>query len=233
MTIQIYDLAVEGDRRMSPFCWRIKLALAHKGLDFETVPVGFMDIPRLHDGEFKTVPIMETGEMVMNESWAIADYLDKIYTDHNPIFSSAAERATIRFFDSWYGLEIMNRLFMIYVYDIHQAAYEADRPYFRASREKRLGGRSLEEVVADREAKLPDVRHALRPLRATLAGQPFIGGDRPNYADFIALSGFFWVRAVATLPLFEKDDPVYAYVERGLDLFDGLARRNPGSALAA
>lgn len=233
MTIRLYDLTLPGDRRMSPFCWRIKFALAHKGLDFDAVPVGFTDIPKLHDGEFKTVPILETGDIIMNESWAIAEYLDRTYTDRPAIFSSAAERATVRFFDAWYGLEIMNRLFMIYVRDIHDAAREEDKAYFRASREKRLGGQTLESFTADRTAKLPEVRHALRPLRATLANQPFVGGETPNYADFIALGGFIWVRAVATLPLFEKDDPIYAYVERGLDLFDGLARRNPGNALAA
>jgi hypothetical protein len=33
MGMQLYDLAgAESERRFSPYCWRIKLALMHKGL---------------------------------------------------------------------------------------------------------------------------------------------------------------------------------------------------------
>src|SRR5881394_4497405 len=39
MAIKLYDLAgAEDDRRFSPYCWRVKMALKHKGLDFETIP---------------------------------------------------------------------------------------------------------------------------------------------------------------------------------------------------
>ena len=38
LAVTLYDLAgAEADRRFSPFCWRTKMALAHKGLDVETV----------------------------------------------------------------------------------------------------------------------------------------------------------------------------------------------------
>ena len=38
MTIQMFDLAAaEPDRRFSPYCWRTRLALAHKGLPVETI----------------------------------------------------------------------------------------------------------------------------------------------------------------------------------------------------
>src|SRR5436190_7008774 len=34
VTITLYDLAgAEAERRFSPFCWRTKMALAHKGLE--------------------------------------------------------------------------------------------------------------------------------------------------------------------------------------------------------
>ena len=40
MAIKLYDLAAaEDDRRFSPYCWRVKMALLHKGLDFETIAV--------------------------------------------------------------------------------------------------------------------------------------------------------------------------------------------------
>ena len=36
---RLFELAgAEDDRRTSPFCWRIRLSLVHKGLAFESVP---------------------------------------------------------------------------------------------------------------------------------------------------------------------------------------------------
>jgi Glutathione S-transferase, N-terminal domain len=44
MGLQLYDLAgAEPERRFSPYCWRIKMVLAHKGLPFDTIPWRFTD----------------------------------------------------------------------------------------------------------------------------------------------------------------------------------------------
>jgi glutathione S-transferase len=44
MTIERYDLAAADPRIMfSPFCWRVRMALLHKGLDFTVVPWRFSD----------------------------------------------------------------------------------------------------------------------------------------------------------------------------------------------
>ena len=44
MPIKMYDLAgAEVDRRFSPFCWRTKMALAHKQLEVETIPWRYAD----------------------------------------------------------------------------------------------------------------------------------------------------------------------------------------------
>src|SRR6266446_7829836 len=44
MAIKLYDLAgAETDRRFSPYCWRARMALAHKGLEVETIPWRFAE----------------------------------------------------------------------------------------------------------------------------------------------------------------------------------------------
>jgi glutathione S-transferase len=65
MGLQLYDLAgAEPERRFSPYCWRTKMALAHKGLPFDTIPWRFADkdviafsgqgrVPVLVDGRFR------------------------------------------------------------------------------------------------------------------------------------------------------------------------------------
>lgn len=232
MTIRLYDLAATEDRRLSPFCWRIKYALAHKGLDFETAPVGFTDIPKLCGGKYKTVPIIEDGTTTVCDSWAIADYLDETY-GARPLFATPGERAAARFFDNWFSLEIMSRMFRMFVLDIHNRARPEDQPYFRESREKMMRGATMEQFVAGREEKLPELRHALRPLRLTLSGQPWLGGETPGYADYIALGGFLWAASVLTLPPLEKDDALHDWLTRGFSLYDGIGYSSKTEPLAA
>lgn len=224
MTIRLYDLVEAKGRSISPFVWRTKYALAHKGLEVETIPVGFIEIPKLCDGKYKTVPIIEDGATIVCDSLAIADYLDKTYPDRPAVFATPQERAMARFFDSWFGLEIMNRIFSINVLDIHNHARTSDQAYFRQSREARLGGKTLEQFTEGREAKMPELRHALRPMRAALANAPFLGGNTPAYADYIALGGFLWAGAICTVPLLAADDKLNDWLSRGFDLFDGLGR---------
>ncbi len=73
--VRLYELALADGRSASPFVWRIRYALAHKGIPFETVYLGFTDIPRAFGGKFKTVPILEYGDTALAESWDIARIL--------------------------------------------------------------------------------------------------------------------------------------------------------------
>lgn len=223
-TMRLYELVLADGTSMSPYVWRIRYALAHKGLSAESVPLGFTAIPGVFDGRFKTVPILECGTTVMNESWDIAEFLDREFADRPAIFSSPAENAMVRLFDGWFFAEVIRRLFLHCVLDIHDAARPEDRAYFRQSREKRLQA-PLEEVAERRVAGLPALRQALAPLRTQLGRFPFLGGAVPNYADYIALGAFKWVSGVCTLPMFAADDTVLRdYLQRGFDLYGGLAR---------
>jgi glutathione S-transferase len=222
--VALYELVLEDGRSASPYVWRIRYALAHKGIPFESRPVGFTEIRQLHGGRFKTVPILAHGTTVLNESWQIAEYLDRTFPQQ-PLFTSAAENATVRLTDAWLMAEVVRRMFFIYVLDVHNAARPADRAYFRASREEWLKCTSLEAFTAERATYLPKLRAALAPLRAHLAHYPFLGGAAPSYADYLALGYFLWVASVATLPMLAHDDEVLrGWLERGFDLYGGLAR---------
>ena len=131
----------------------------------------------------------------------------------------------VQLMDAWFSAEILRRMVRIYVLDIHNATRPEDRAYFRSSREQRLGGLALEEVAADRETRLPALREALGPLRAQLAQHPFLGGEAPNYADYIALGAFHWVASCSTLPLLAgTDSALRGWLERGFDLYGGFGR---------
>jgi glutathione S-transferase len=221
--VRLYELVLANGRSASPYVWRIRYALAHKGIPFESVALGFTDIPAVLGARSRTVPVLEHGEQLIRESWDIAEYLDRAFPGTPLLFSSPAERAMVRLMDEWFVPEIMRKMLDIYVLDIHDAVRPQDRPYFRQSRETRLRA-PLEAHTAERRSRLPVVRAALAPLRAQLARHTYLGGDAPNYADYISLGAFLWIGSVSTLPLIARDDEIIrTWLDRGFALYGGLA----------
>lgn len=227
MGIVLYDLAAREGRRMSPFCWRTKYALAHKGLAFEAVATRFTEIPTICGGGQKTVPVIEDAGRTIADSWKIAEYLEEAYPEGPSLFGGPGGRALSRFMQNWTGATVHMGLFPMVVKDIHDHIDPADQPYFRENREKRLG-KTLEEAQAGRDGKVEPFVRSLLPLRLTLKEQPFLGGDEPLYADYIVFGAFQWVRGISPLKLLAADDPVQAWVERCRNLYGGLGRSSPG-----
>jgi glutathione S-transferase len=227
MAITLYDLAgAEPDRRFSPFCWRTKMALAHKGLQAETIPWRFTEKDKLPSPNQGRVPVIVDDGHVVHDSTAIADYLETRYPDRPSLFGGEAGRALTRFVQNWTETVVQPGLVGFVVLDICRHAAPQDQTYFRQSREERFGT-PLENVVKDREAKLPAFRESLVPLRRTVERQKFLAGDRPAYADFIVFGAFQWARAISDFELLAADDPIAAWRGRLLDAFDGFARQYP------
>jgi glutathione S-transferase len=223
--LRLYELVLENGRSASPYVWRTRYALAHKGIEFESVPLGFTEIPTVFAGRFKTVPVIKDGDTMLAESWDIAEYLEQAYPRSPRLFCGDAEIATLKLLDAWLHTEILRRMFRLYLLDIHNAARPEDRAYFRASREQRLKGRSLEEFTADRESRLPAMREAFAPLRAHLANFPFLGGRMPNYADYLVLAALQWIASVGTMPLLAADDEALrAWFNRCSELYGAAGR---------
>jgi glutathione S-transferase len=227
MAIILYDLAgVEADRRFSPFCWRTRMALAHKGLAVETVPWCFTEKDKLPQPNAGRVPVIVDDGRVVHDSTAIADYLEARYPDRPSLFGGAVGRGLASFVQNWVETVVHIGLIRLVVLDIHRHLRPVDQDYFRRSREERFGA-SLEAVTADREARLPAFRDSLAPLRRTLERQDFLAGDAPAYADYIAFGAFQWARGISEFELLAEGDPVRAWRGRLLDAFGGLARRSP------
>jgi glutathione S-transferase len=228
MAITLYDLAgIEADRRFSPFCWRAKMALAHKGLDVETVPWRFTEKDKLPTPNDGRVPVIIDGGKVTHDSSAIADYLEEHYADRPSLFPGASAKGLSKFVQNWTETVLQVGLIRLVLMDIYAHIGLEDQEYFRQSREARFGT-TLEEVVKDRETQLPAFRTSLDPLRRTVERQPFVCGDAPAYADYVVFGAFQWARSISDFTLLDADDPVYAWRGRVLDLFDGLARNSPG-----
>lgn len=225
MARQLFELVGKDDRRFSPYCWRTRMALAHKRLEAATVPVRFTEKDKIAFSGGKTVPVLADGPNTVRDSWAIATYLEDTYPA-NSLFGGPEGRALARFFNLWTDTVLQPALFQVIIGDLFQVVEEVDKPYFRQTREARLG-RTIEEAHAQRPEKLALFKNALAPLRLLLAEQPFVSGARPAYADYIVLGTFQWGRMVSPCPVLEGEDAVLAWRGRMLDLYGGLARGVP------
>jgi glutathione S-transferase len=228
MAIQLYDLAgAEDDRRFSPYCWRAKMALKHKGLDFETIPWRFTEKAALAFANSTTVPVLVDGGQAIVDSWRIALYLDEAYPQRPALFEGGQSRALTEFFASWAFRVVHPAVLKLVVLDVFARIHEKDKAYFRESREKRFG-MTLEQYGADAKGALASLRGVFEPVRPALVQHPFVSGNGPGYADYILFGPFQWARAMSPTRLLEPDDPVFAWRERMLDLWGGYARQAKG-----
>jgi glutathione S-transferase len=225
LSLILHELTGAEGRCFSPYCWRSAMALAHKGLAWESRRTGFAGIAGIGGGQ-RTVPVLDDGGTLVGDSWAIAEHLEARHPERPSLFGGEAGRAYALFVQHWTNTQVHPPIFRMIAADIHDRLEAADQPYFRESREQRLG-RPLEAVQAEREALLPAFRAALAPLRMTLAAQTFLGGERPTYADYVPFGAFQWARVMSPFRLLADDDPLHAWFGRCLDLHGGVARKVP------
>ncbi|MBS0520591.1 MAG: glutathione S-transferase N-terminal domain-containing protein [Proteobacteria bacterium] len=223
--ILLYDLVFQDDRRPSPYCWRTKFALAHKGLKWTEEPTGFTEKHKIAFAGSQTVPVITDGEKSVKDSWAIALHLDRAHPG-NPLFESETARVHGRFVANWVDTSVQGTLFPLIVGDLYDRVRPADHDYFRESRGKRLGTADFQGFQAKaREKGVAAFRAVLEPARRLLKEQLFLAGAQPGYPDYALAGAFMWSRIASPLTLLETDDPVHAWRERMLDLFGGMGRR--------
>jgi glutathione S-transferase len=228
--ITLYDLVFDNDLRPSPFCWRTKFALKHKGLAWRDEPMGLIEKDKIAFAQSQTVPVIHDGTEVVKDSWAIAVHLEKAYPDKS-LFPNDPAKVHARFVNGWADAYIHSLIFPLIVGDMVQTVRPQDRDYFIESRGKRIGTTDFAGFQKNaREKGVATLRQALEPARRVLKEQPFFSGDVPAYADYILFGSLLWPRTIASkLELLDKQDVVWAWRERMLDLFDGFG----GKAKAA
>ena len=219
----LYDLAgADPELRFSPYCWRTKFALAHKGLTVDAHPWRFTETDKIAFSGQGRVPVLQDGATVVSDSWAIAVYLDRSVPTPS-ILGGPSGQAHARFLNAWADSVMVPGIATLIVRDLLDVVAEKDRDYFRNSREARFG-RTLEEVQAGREDRVAAFRASLTPLRVALQGRPWLGGAAPSYADHIVAGTLMWPRCTSAFPVIAADGPVGEWFGRVLDLYGGLGR---------
>lgn len=226
MTAHIHDLATADGRRLSPYCWAAKLALAHKGLDFETTATRFIDIPAIHGGGHKTVPVIDLGPRTIGDSFDLAVHLEDANSDGPSLFAGEGGLALTRYVAGGMAYA-MGKIARVIAVDINAALDAETQAYFRPSREK-MFKTTLEQAAADRDGGLAAARDAVTPLRIMLRKQPFVGGAAPLFADFLLAGVVQWTRVVGTVDVFGGDAPVEEWFGRIEERYGAVLTKTRG-----
>lgn len=223
---QLFELCGENrDIRFSPYCWRARLVLEHKGLEYETVPISFIEKQPLESAGSKTVPVLNDDGTWVKDSFEIALYLEKTYPE-KPLFGNDMAIAQAAVLNDWLNRTLVLGIFPMIVADIHGHLDAKNAAYFRETREKFLGC-TLEEAQGKRGERLAPFQASLAPLRAGLRRGDYLAGDAPGWLDYAAFGPFIWAHLTSRLELLKADDPLHDWRERMFGQFGGFMRELP------
>jgi glutathione S-transferase len=228
MSLTMYERIGHDGRRPSPFSWRVRYALAHKGIEPEYRHMRFADVETIRalSGQH-FVPILTDGDTVIHDSWNIACYLEDRFPDRPSLFSGAGGRGLARFVNRWSDVTLGAAIRRLIAADFIVCLDPGDRAYYRSSREAAFGC-SLQEYCADRPRWLAEFAAVTAPLEQTLAEQPYLTGAAPGYADYILFSVFQYARLGCPDEFLPADTALRRWRDDLVQAFDGLGDRYPG-----
>jgi glutathione S-transferase len=98
MALKLFELVgAESNRPFSPYCWRIRMALAHKGLDAELVPWRFLEKAAVEPTGQGKVPVLVTDDgAAVFDSRVIVEFLDTVSPISRLIPPSGRSRVEVR-----------------------------------------------------------------------------------------------------------------------------------------
>lgn len=219
----LYELAAADGTRFSPYSWRTRWGLRHKGLEFQSIQIDFPDIAEL-GGDHRTVPVIRLDDAFVEDSWDIARFLDARFPDAPALLGDPIGVGATRFVERFSDKIIQPAILRLLARDIFDRMAPRDQAYFRRTREEILGC-TLEDAQATRDQGVQAFRKAIHPVRLTLGVQPWLAGEAPGHADYIIMAAFQWARLSSDFEILKEDDPVFEWFQRGLELHDGFGRK--------
>lgn len=233
MSLVMYERLGHEGRRPSPFSWRIRYALAHKGVPVAFHLVRFADVETIRglSGQHFTPIIVDDGQAVF-DSWSIACHLEDRYPDHPSLFGGEAGRGLARLANQWADHILAPAVRRLIAADFIRCLAPEDRAYYRSSREAAFGC-TLEEYCADRPRWLAEFATTIMPLERTLGEQPYLAGKAPSYADYLVFSVFQYARLGAPQDFVAEGTALRAWRDGLAAAFDGLGNLYPGYPDAA
>ncbi|MBT4108805.1 MAG: glutathione S-transferase family protein [Pelagibacterales bacterium] len=205
------------------------MSLNHKDLykGVKRIQVKFSDKSLISHKGFNTVPVLEDDDNWTGESLKITEYLEKTYPNQPSLFSGAENMNLTSIINQMLDTKIIGILARIIVGDVYKVLQPEDKIYFRETREKILN-KTIEEVDLESSKYIPILQKELNPFRKVIRNNNFFTGSKPMYCDYILFGFFMWARNTSPKQLLEKNDVLWHWRERMLNLFDGFARKSNG-----
>lgn len=223
MTIQLFDLASADDTLLfSPYAWRVRMTLLHKGLPFTVVPWRFSDRSVTAPSGHHMVPVIRDGERWVGDSWDIALYLDQQYPHTQGVLDSPARQAHARLVAALCTKTVFPAAVPICLYQAWLHMDAASQIYMRETREARFG-KTLEALTVDEIQGRAGLAAALAPFEDTLANSDYVSGETPAFADFVLYGVLKWTDILSTYPPLENDSAVSRWYTRLSNAYGGHA----------
>jgi len=226
----MYDLCGRDNRRFSPYCWRTRLAFAHKNVELHCESTLFTEIAAIatahkpHDLNQRnsiSLPTVVIDGQYVTDSATIAQWLDHNFTAQTPLFGHDSAVGLTCLLQNWIDTVVHPSIARLIVKDIADHLDERDLAHFTSTREKRFG-EPLEVVQLQARTSVDAFRRSLSPLRTAIAQTPWFGGSSPSYADYIVFGALQWARLTSDFRLLEAQDPLTGWRNRVASLYDGL-----------
>ena len=224
---QLYELISTHGLALSPWCWHVRMALAHKGIDAEIIQGRFTEKAQLESLGGKSYPLLKASDgNVFTDSNDIVFYLEELSPTQTLFPGGESGKAHYRFLHRYMQTILFPTFAKMIVKDIPDLLDGEDKAYFVSSREARFG-KPLAEVCAGRDEMRPLLNLQLDPFRKAMTPGGFVSGTTPAMSDFLLFGVLQWARVSSDYPLIEDDDVISPWMGTMLDLFDGLGRSVP------
>ncbi|TCD63604.1 hypothetical protein EIP91_005183 [Steccherinum ochraceum] len=223
--IILYDIIGmnDGVTAWSPNTWTVRFTLNYKNLKYKTRWLEFQDIEiayketnakatstRSDGSPYYTLPVLydPATKTAIADALPIADYLDRTYPNPRKVFPEDTRALHAAFFTAMFSLLEMQMYRLIVLPGLVNAGPRAV-DYYRWSKES-LFGMTLEEITPTggplREGLWKEIESGWKQVAgwfdAASGGEigerrkPFMGGEKPCYADFHIAARLICVKAI-------------------------------------
>lgn len=164
----------------SPVGYRVRVALAQKGMNCARVAMRFADVERLEaETGSRTCPALVDGDARFGDSASIVRHLDAVKPG-KMIFRAEDEALDLVAMERELGTRVGKVIAPWFV----ERICPEDRDYFRTSREARFG-MSFAELAAHRSALELDLAFTIGRLASGLERTAFFSGAEPGFTDAV------------------------------------------------
>jgi glutathione S-transferase len=189
--VKLYERLGADNLCPSPIGYRVRAALAMKGMDCERVPMRLIDVDRLEAATgSRTAPALVDGDRRFGDTVSMVKHLDAINPDHKVFVWQ----------DAGLNLETVEREFgfragKVIAPKFLERLCPEDREYFQTSREARFG-MTFAELVANRAASELDLAFTISRYAERLEQAPCFSGPKPGFSDTVVYGYLLWIRFV-------------------------------------